>query len=384
MTPFALSARDINLDEIYIKTSSPYLSRLTLGKLDAYQKVGALFVDRDVAFAGWISGDDIVYIREVPGTDINIVNRYRPRTMKASEIARISGVLTTARIGAGGKLMVVKRFVTGSDIVPRGETLILHLPSGRTTVIRSGYAFLDFSIAPEGDSVLYEAEGGFTELFPETGRRKIVLKKSSYADVVTANNPPLCLLSPDRQGMLLLSGGGGQYAAKVIMRGVSFPLRGITSAAEVFWLDNRTIAFRGGYAGSFTVMVYDTVSRRTSRIAGPSFNTNIIFSPHPKILTFLRDQVIQILAIGKIYSAGIEGEDVTFDPYGNRFTALLGRRLFVVNLQTLKKKGIELGRARDSLLALYRELRDRKQEMENEYSPEYIARKIGVYREAEQ
>ena len=104
-------ARDINLDEIYIKRSSPLLKKLIFQKLDTYAKVNAVLVDRNVIYSGWISGDYILYIKESPVANVNIIYKYHARRQKNEEIYRVKGHITHSHISWNGRYIFLKRLI---------------------------------------------------------------------------------------------------------------------------------------------------------------------------------------------------------------------------------------------------------------------------------
>ena len=66
--------RDINLDSIYIDANSNLSKRLSTYKVESYEKAGAHFVDRNVIFADWINGSEVVYAKEF--SNVNIIYKY--------------------------------------------------------------------------------------------------------------------------------------------------------------------------------------------------------------------------------------------------------------------------------------------------------------------
>jgi hypothetical protein len=99
------------------------------------------------------------------------------------------------------------------------------------------------------------------------------------------------------------------------------------------------------------------------------------------IAAFLREQIIHIFDLKKnsILNTGVEGEDISFSPNGNKFISLLYKKLFVIDLVTLNKKIIELKRSWNDISSVYNELKNKNNEFTNEYSPYYINRKISAY-----
>lgn len=379
--PTAAKARDINLDEIYLRKSSRFPHKLAIYKLDVYQTAGALFIDRDVIFAEWASGHELYYLSEFPGQLTNILYHYHLGTHRKAELIRIPGVITAMKIAPGGGFIVMKRLVQDAGVIPRGETLFYFPRTGQLETKKSPHGFLDFSISPEGNSIIYETPGGFLELQPDSGTKRQIIARERYADIASSTNPSIAFCSPDRSSYLVISGGGGSYSAKLIGKRREAILRGITSASEVAWVDSNRIAYRSGGAGSFSVMLYNASNGTVGTLITHSYNTNLQYSGHHSCLSFLKDQVIHIYTLPdkKLINTGMEGEDVSFSPLGNRFLSLINHRLFVVNLDTLRKKRIDLKKPWERILTGYRELHGAKNEWDNEYSLDYINRKIHMY-----
>jgi hypothetical protein len=377
------SARDINLDEIYIKKSSNEFRRLTLEKLETYRKIGAIFVDRNVIFSGWLSGNELFYIKEIDSTNTNYIYKYTVIDRRAVEISRLHGVITVATITPNGRYLVVKRLVQTTGVIPRGERIIVDIKTGKVDVEKSSYAFLDYTIPSEGNSIIYESDTGITELFLDTKNQSELLKRKYYKDIIISNSPVMAFLSPDRLKTILVNGNGGNYKAKLIWNGKSFMIEGISSLSEIFWLDNFRIIYRTGFAGNYSVMLYNIKNNNAFALLKKSLNTNICYSIHSEMISFLKEQVIFLFdkSENKIYNTGIEGEDISFAPLGNRFTALMFKKLFIVNVNSIEKQHIELKRSWDFIFSIYEKMKNKKADYENEYSHIYIDRKTQIYGE---
>lgn len=376
------SARDINLDEIYLKGTSPFQTRLLLAKLDSWLAVGARLVDRNVSFAGWISGSDLVYVKESPGGE-NLVCTYNIVSNKTVTAAVVKGDVMHARVSPGGRFIALKRLIRGNDIVPDGQTVIVALPGGGQTVLSSPSPLLDFTLSENGTSLLLESSGGIDEYRVQGGTRRTVLGRSACPAAFQQNVPTLAYPSPDNARWIVLGGGGGSYRACLIEGGSSREISGVTSASELCWLGNTAFAYRGGSAGAYSVVLHRLQGNQARIIGGESLNTSLAYSPHAGILSWLRDGSIMLFypATGRQVATGLEGDDVAFDPAGSRFTALIGHRLFLADLDSLRRRGVELKRAMDRVLYIYEELARRPGEMQNEFSSEYVSRKIRLYRE---
>ena len=375
-----VAAKDINLDEIYIKRSSPLLKKLIFQKLDTYEKLGAHFVDRNVIFSGWHSGDQIIYIKEVPG-NLNIVYRYWFRRNRGEEICRVSGIITYCRITPNGRYLIMKRLIQREEIIPRGERVLIDIESNKQSVVKTRSPFADFSLAVNGASLLYESRRGIVVRKLDSGIERLLLRRKRYADIITSKNPSIAYISPNRRKILVINGAGGIYRGKLV-EGASRQVSGISSATEIFWINNRSFIFRRGSVGNYSAILYDTDIRRKKVLLRNSLNTNLFYSYHAKILSLLKDQIIILyfIAQNRLVNTGVEGEDISFDPGGRFFTTLLCRKLFVLNLQNVIRRRIELRRTWSSLLNLYQQLEGKSEDFENEFSVYYIKRKATMYR----
>jgi hypothetical protein len=110
-------------------------------------------------------------------------------------------------------------------------------------------------------------------------------------------------------------------------------------------------------------------------------HTNICYSPNANVLSFLKDHVIHIrrLTPGKAFITGLEGEDVSFSALGGNFSTILFKKLFIVNLETLQKRQGDLRRCWEEILAVYQDAKGNRLEWVNDYSLDYVNRKIHVY-----
>ena len=380
LIPFPLTARDINLDNIYLKKSSVFSKKLALEKLETYRTVNAVLVDRDVIFASWISGSEIVYIKESDLLRTNYIFKYKLLDRKSVEVGKINGVITIAKVTNNGRYFIIKRLTQTKGIIPRGDTLIVDLSSGLVSSISTNYGFLDFTVAPEGSSMIYENSKGIIESALDTKTQRLLLPRKKYKDIIISSSPSLCYISPDRKKMLVLNGSGGNYKAMLFSGNRSKIINGISSSSEVFWIDNFNMVYRTGYAGVYSVVLLDVRNSKTKILLKNSYNTNINYSIHSDMISFLKEQNIFYFnkSENKIIDIGIEGEDIAFAP-NRKFVSLMYKKLFIVNSDFFAKKRIELKRHWNSILQLYKALRNKKDEFENEYSQQFIERKINVY-----
>ncbi len=376
-------ARDINLDDIYLLPNSSYRTKLLLAKLDGYYAVSSLLVDRNVIFAGWKSDSTIAYIRELPGSGRNVITLYNTHTKAKTEIANFFGDVLYAVVFPGGRFIAVKMLVQGKNIIPDPQISIISLSDGREKIFPSSNVLLDFTISPEGNAIITSSEKGIVSIDALSGIPKTLLPRSTLPAAFESNGTVLAYPSQDKSRWLVLSGGGGSYRSWYIDSGTTTELRPITSSLEVCWIDATYLAYRVGSPGSYNVVIHD-VSRNALEIIGKdSFNTSIRFFPSIKIISWLKDGIINFYSIitKTSLTTGLEGDDVALDNSGSRFLSTLGNRLFLTDLSSLRKKNIELARIQRNVLSLYREARQKIEDHQNEYSAMYLDRKISLYEE---
>ena len=372
-------SRDVNLDAIYININSPYYTKLLERKLTAYQSVNSQLIDRDVIFAFWKDGFTVLYIKEFP--ELNILYSYNRNTQSYDELYRLSGIITSAKNSSNGKFIFVKRLRQTGDLLLQGETIVIDIYSKKIKVLDSSYPFIDFSLSPSGNELLYETEKGIVEFFPDSNNKNIIIGKPEYSDIIKSHSPTIAYMSPNKKKIMLVNGSGGFYRAKFISSGKSWKLAGITSSSEIYWINNNQVICRKGDAGNYSVHVYDVSAQRSAVLVGKSLNTNIQFSNLSKMVSFLQDQIILIYDVRRntIVNIGLEGEDVFFSPDGSRFISLYLKKLFINNVNMIKRKNMELVKITKQINILYKNLLELKNDWMNEYSPEYIRKKISVY-----
>lgn len=373
-------SRDIDLDGIYIKRNIPQYRKLFETRLDAYRRSNSLFIDRDVIFADWITGFDVLYIREAEPA--NIVCLYDRKKSASRELFRFDGTVTLAKTGFGGRYLLVKRLVLHNDGIPRGNGICFDLRTGRKTPLPGQYPFMNFTMAPSGNSVFIENKSGIAELDLNTGLTVEFLAREKYERIMVPDSPVMAFPSPNRAKVLVISGSGGTYRGVLISDRKSVPLNAITSPAEVFWVSNSEFVYRGGGTGNFSVALYDTSTGQTRKLLDNSLSTSIAYSQTAKVLSFLSDQVINIYRLREkqLFITGLEGDDVSFSPDGNRFVSLMNRRLFLTGLSDLMRRHGDLKQTHTELADLYESLIREGASWENEYSPTYLRRKAALYR----
>ena len=373
-------ARDVDLDGIYVKKSSKFLSRLVGAKLDLYAAVGAVPVADGVAFAGWSSGARLVYVREQ--SDRISLMEYYTSSRRFGQVASLSGGVTYARMPVNGRYAYMTLLDQGKGIVPESFFVTVDLRSGNVKKYPSRSVFVDYGVTRYGESFIREEGDGLVETFPDMMKKRTVLSRSQYAAYVKKNRAVIAVPSTDFRRVLVLSGEGGSYDAAVFEDGrMTGRIDGVGSCVDLCWIDNKSIAFRHGAPGLYGVRLYSCVDGTTSRIGAPTMNTNLSYSEYNGLLSYLTDGALTFCRVsgGEPEIWPLEGEDVSFAPGGNSFCILYGGRLFIVQRETMKSRAVELRRCAVKVLSVYRDLAGSPQDWENSFSRDYIARKIALY-----
>lgn len=376
--PHHALSRDINLDSIYIKKNSPYHSKLMASKLDAYAVAASRFIVRDVIFADWLNGHEIIYIRELPET--NIIGSYHLDRQGHREIARIHGTVTASVLSLDGRYLYLKILTIGKQPVPANSRIVFNVVNGSMKSEKAPFPFLDFTLSPTG-GILVESGRGIIEYFPDSESSKVILQKKEYTSLFDGNNPIMLHQAPNKKNSLIISGSGGQYSAFIFSAKNRKKIDDITSATELFWINNNELLYRSGYTGEYSITLYNILKGKKETIISGSLNTNLHAPHHGGPVSLLLNQVITLYTPldRSLFMTGLEGEDVRFSPDGSHFVSLLYKKLFLSRTESSRIRNRELISNSENLISLYRTINSDSSQWENEYTGQYIGKKIGTY-----
>lgn len=374
-------ARDIDLDKIYIKSSSYQYSDLIDLKLKSYEISHASRVDNNVIFAGWTSGNRMIYIKELNQSKNNSVYEYYPASRIKRKLYTINGDIVFSKMSMNGHFLFMKTMSFRPDQTFDYQLVIINLRKNRIYYKQSDSLYKDFTISFYGDSIYYENDRGIVEYNPETGVETIKLYRSLYKHLFSSENKTLAYISPFKDKILLVNGGGGSYKSYLLFKGKFSQVKGITSTHEILWVDNTSFVYRYGYIGNYGVKMFNSITKKSHNLINRSLNTNITLSPYDNYITFLNDGFIHFYYKRNNYLKyfPVEGEDVVFSPAGNTFASLFNKQLFITNYSNVIRKNVELRRNAKDILFKYQEILKDKSILLNNYSDDYIERKINQY-----
>ena len=374
-----LFARDIDLDRIYINPSSQIYKEITEAKEHLYSQIFSLQIDTGVIFSAWAGTGKVIYIKEID--TLNIVYEYSRGTNRSREIHRFRGNVTVAMLNPAGTLLAVKNLFYSSG-KPLSQNIYIDTGSGAVKTENSKAMFKDMTFYPAGDSLLIHEAGGIVKYSPFTGTRELILPGSLYNDIIEAGSTVTAHLSPDRRKKAVIAGGGGQYRGRLFTESGTGNITGVSSSLDLQWIDNNSFVFRSGYAGNYSVKIFDTAAKRNRTLISSTLNPDIHYSHEAGIITFLHNQIINLYytKTGRTLNTGIEGEVVYFAPDSSRFTSIYLGKLWLTNINMLLRRSIEIRRHARSMADLYTRAMQDKSVHENDYTLNYIKLKINLYK----
>jgi len=285
-------------------------------------------------------------------------------------------------MSSGRRYIFLKQITIGPSGMPRSSRLMISFETGTVSSTASDYPFADYSMVPGEDSILYHSARGICEYGPDSGTEKRIIPLSEYHAIIVKDGITVPFYSPNRKKVLVVSGTGGEYSAMVISGTKKSMLRGVSSAGEIFWIDNDRVLFRKGSMGDFSACIHDLRSGKSLALVTGSLNTNISYSPVAKVVTVLANQLLHLYDIraNSLLNCGIEGEDASFSPDGARFVTLISKKLMLTNIHSVKKNGYLQKKYAETLIRIYDNALKDPDSWNNTYTPEYIKKKIMVYR----
>jgi hypothetical protein len=374
-----LSARDIDLDAIYMKSGSRIYTDIVASKEKIYSDISSLFIDSNVIFSSWSGGDDILYIKEFRG--INIIYLYSRGTFEKREMGRFPGTVTAAVNNARGNLVTFKSIFYNDEAEAESRNIHIDLVTGKIVEEKSGSLFLDFSAHPSAREIIKQGRDGIFRRDPFTGTSSKLVPAGDYSDMQCQGDPVIAHISPDGKNRLLVCGSGGSYNARLIQKDSRRDINGIASAGDIRWIGNSRFVYRSGGAGDYSVRVFDTIRGSSFELVSGTMNPDIRFSERAGIITCLDNQIINIFSsdLNSRIETGIEGEETSFSPDGRKMISIYRGKLYVTSLTMLEKYQIEIRRNAANLLDLYRKASTSKNDWENAFTPEYLDKKISQY-----
>ncbi|MCX8123331.1 MAG: hypothetical protein N3F66_04115 [Spirochaetes bacterium] len=315
----ALCARGIPIDSIYISTTSPEYQRLLFTRLDYYQAIGAQFIDSGIAYAAWLNGKEVVYIKETGNTNAIMVCSITTR--KKTTVYQFKGTVIAARTSANGIYIAVKYFSTHK--IPQPMLIMVNIPKKKATQFTTASAGVDFSFSQDGNAFYYKYNSCIRQVMCDSYQEKEILCRE-HAPQWDENTVLL-----DSSHKLFISGSSGNYDV-YMLSGQSFKrIFSAITPMEIFCAG--TIAFySGGFPGGYSVNLYSFTKEKTLQVLSGTFNpslhvvgTTAIFLHNAFITVYDSSQNTLIKTI-------IESDEATLSPDQFSIASLLYNRLFIL------------------------------------------------------
>jgi len=361
---FGLYARGIPLDSVYINTSSGEYQKLFFTRLDYYQSIGALFIDSNIAYAGWLNGKDIIYIKESGNTNDVIITTIATR--KKYTVHQFKGTVISARISANGSYIAIKYFNT--DKIPQPVLVMVNITKKIIKVYKTATAGIDYSFSKDGNSFYYKNNNCIVEVMGDSYREK---------EILCSNNAPQwdenTVLLDDNSYRLFISGTSGNYDVYMQTNKSWQKLFTTITPGEVF-LANKTAFYTGGFPGGYTVNLYSLQTGKTLKILSGSFNPSLHMVGNTAI--FLNNAFITLYDsfTHKLLPTTIESDEAVLSPDLFSIASTLYNRLFIIPVAKVIALDPQSKRYLTSLQTQYKAL-TQKNIHTSPYSATYIKQK---------
>ncbi|MDH7552688.1 MAG: hypothetical protein QHH74_03435 [Spirochaetota bacterium] len=360
-----LYARGIPLDSVYISTSSAEYQKLFFTRLDYYQSIGAQFIDSGIAYAGWLNGKEVVYIKESGNTNTVIINTVATR--KKNTVYQFNGTVISARVSANGAYIAIKYF--SNDTIPQPVLLLIHIPKKTIKVVKTASAGTDYSFSRDGNSLLYKNNNCIVEVMGDSYREKEILCRESAPQ--WDENTVILDCSSQR---LFISGSSGNYDVYMHTNHVWKKLFTTITPAEVF-IANNTAFYTAGFPGGYTVSQYSLQSGKTQRILSGSFNPSLYMIGNTAI--FLNNAFITLYdsSKNKLLPTTIESDEAIVSPDLFSIASTLYNRLFILPTVNILALDPQSKRYLATVESHYTHISQKKSIYTSPYSSTYIQQK---------
>lgn len=360
-----LYARGIPLDSVYISTSSAQYQKLFFTRLDYYQSIGAQFIDSGIAFAGWLNGKQVVYIKESGNTNVVIINTVATR--KKYTLYQFKGTVISARISANGAYIAIKYF--NNDTIPQPVLLLMHIPKKTITLVKTASAGMDYSFSRDGSSFYYKNNNCIVEVMGDSYREKEILCRDNVPQWDENS-----LLLDHSNYRLFISGSSGNYDVYMHANQSWKKLFTTITPAEVF-IANNTAFYTAGFPGGYTVSQYSLQSGKTQRILSGSFNPSLHMEGNTAI--FLNNAFITLYdsSKNKLLPTTVESDEAIVSPDLFSIASTLYNRLFILPTANILTLNPQAKRYLATVESQYTHISQKKSIYTSPYSSTYIQQK---------
>lgn len=317
---FGLCARGIPLDSVYLNTSTSEYQKLFFTRLDYYQSIGAQFIDSNIAYAGWLNGKNVIYIKESGNTNTLIINTIATR--KKYTICQFKGIVISACISDNGLYIAIKYFNTNK--IPQPVLVMINIVTKAIKVCKTISAGIDYSFSKDGNSFYYKNNNCIVELRGDSYREKEILC-SSNAPQWDENT----VLREYNNYRLFISGSSGNYDVYVQTNQYWQKIFTAITPGEIF-IANKTAFYTGGFPGGYTVSLHSLQTGNTQKVLSGSFNPSLHMTGNTAI--FLNNAFITLYdsSTHKQLPTTIESDEAILSPDLFSIASTLYNRLFII------------------------------------------------------
>ncbi len=360
-----LYARGIPLDSVYINTSSAEYHTLFFTRLDYYQSIGAQFIDSGIAYAAWLNGKEVIYIKET-GTNNSVIVA-NITTRKKITVYQFKGTVISARTAGNGLYIAIKYFST--DTIPQPVLMLYDIKKKKSKILNTASAGIDYSFSHDGNLFYYRNNNCIIEIMCDSYREKEILCKEKAPQ--WDENTVICDYSIHR---LFLSGTSGNYDVYMHINQSWKKLFTAITPAEIFVADT-TAFYTGGFPGGYTVSLYSLHTGKTQKILSGSFNPSLHMTAHTAI--FLNNAFITLFdnSKNKLTPTTVESDEALISPDLFSIASTLYSRLFILPITKVSVLEPQGKRYLATLNSQYTAIAQKRSIHSSPYSATYIQQK---------
>ena len=136
-----LQARDIDLDGIYLKKDSTLYSQISSVKEKNYKDISSILIDSSVIYGCWISGEEILYIKELANQ--NSIYIFNKNSGKKKLLYRFNGTVTFSDFKINTGLLAIKYIFISDEGSSVSKDIFI---DSKTSEVKEAVSLVSFKI----------------------------------------------------------------------------------------------------------------------------------------------------------------------------------------------------------------------------------------------
>ncbi|HRS63742.1 MAG TPA: hypothetical protein P5554_11190, partial [Spirochaetota bacterium] len=182
-----LLARDIDLDGIYLKKDSLLYNQISTIKEKNYSDLSSILIDNNVIYGCWISGEEILYIKEI--VNQNSIYIFNKNSGKRKVIYKFNGTTTFCDFKINTGLLAIKYIFINDEGASVSKDIFIDSKTLEVKESMSFSLFQDYNLSTDSRTILIAKKDGIYKYDPLTETNTKILDKKSYEDLSCSDNP---------------------------------------------------------------------------------------------------------------------------------------------------------------------------------------------------